>query len=49
MLMMSNKKYAAEIAHRVSSRKRKTILRRAQQLNIKVLNPNARIRTQENE
>ena len=49
MLMMSNRRYAAEIAHRVSARKRKTIIRRAAQLNIRVLNPDARIRTQENE
>ena len=47
--MMSNRRYAAEIAHRVSARKRKTILKRAMQLNIRVINPDARIRTQENE
>lgn len=47
--MMSNRRYAAEIAHRVSARKRKEIVDRALQLNIKVLNPHARVRTQENE
>ena len=47
--MMSNRRYAAEIAHHVSSRKRKDIIERAQQLDIKVLNPNARVRSQENE
>ena len=47
--MMSNRRYAAEIAHNVSSRKRKDIIERAQQLDIKVLNPNARVRSQENE
>ena len=49
MLMMSNRRYAAEIAHRVSGRKRKAIMERAAQLNIKVLNPSSRVRTQENE
>jgi len=49
LLMMQNRKYAAEIAHNVSSRKRKDIVARAQQLNVKVTNPNAKVRTQEAE
>jgi len=49
VLLMQNKKYAAEIAHNVSSRKRKEIVERAEQLNIKVLNAKAKLKTEENE
>jgi len=49
VLLMNNRKFAAEIAHNVSSRKRTEILERARQLDVKVTNPNARVRAQEHE
>merc|ERR1711982_103236 len=48
MLLMHNRQYAAQIASTVSVRKRHDILRRANQLDIKVVNRHARMRQVEN-
>jgi large subunit ribosomal protein L32e len=47
LLLVNNRTYAAEIGHAVSFKTRKEILSRAQQLDVKVTNPNARVRKQE--
>jgi len=49
LLLMHNRKYCAEIAHSVSGRNRRAIVERAEQLNVRVTNPNARVRAEENE
>ena len=47
MLLMHNRKYAAEIAHSVSSRVRALIVARAEQLHVRVTNAGARLKTTE--
>jgi len=47
LLLMNNQKYAAELAHDLSSRKRVEIIKRAAQLGVRVINANARVSKEE--
>mmetsp|Transcript_12669 Transcript_12669/g.17035 ORF Transcript_12669/g.17035 Transcript_12669/m.17035 type:complete len:136 (+) Transcript_12669:53-460(+) len=47
LLMMHNRTYAAEIGHAVSVRKRKEIVERAAELDIKVTNAKAKLRSED--
>nr|XP_035957771.1 60S ribosomal protein L32-like [Halichoerus grypus] len=49
VLLRCNKSYCAETAHDVSSKNCKAVVERAAQLAIRVTNPNARLRSEENE
>lgn len=46
-LIMNNSKYCVEIAHNVSSKKRKEIIERAKQMNVSVINAKARLQKTE--
>jgi large subunit ribosomal protein L32e len=47
MLMMHNRTYAATVGHSVSSRVRKLIVERAQQIAVRVTNANAKLRAED--
>mmetsp|Transcript_144 Transcript_144/g.436 ORF Transcript_144/g.436 Transcript_144/m.436 type:complete len:125 (+) Transcript_144:329-703(+) len=46
VLLMHNEKYAAEIGHAVSAKKRAEIIKRANELGVKVVNAGARVRAE---
>ena len=45
VLLMNNRTFCAEIAHNVSSKKRTEIVKRAQQIRVKVTNSRGKVRT----
>lgn len=49
LLLMHNHEYAAVIAHNVGAKKRKDIIKRADELDIKVINRNAKLKATESE
>ena len=49
MLLMQNRKYAAVISHTVGGKTRKAILRKAQELDIRLANAGAKLRRVESE
>jgi large subunit ribosomal protein L32e len=48
-LLMHNRSYAAEFAHNLSGNTRKKLVARAKELNVRVTNGAARLRTEEHE
>lgn len=49
VLLMHNRTYCAELARNLSAKTRKQLLQRANELNLKVTNANARLRAEEHE
>jgi large subunit ribosomal protein L32e len=47
-IMMHNRLYCAELSHTLSSKTRKRLLEKANELDIKVTNANAKLRAEEN-
>lgn len=44
---MNNRTFWAEIAHKISAKKRAEIIKRAQQIRVKVTNVRGKVRTEE--
>jgi large subunit ribosomal protein L32e len=47
ILLMNNRTFCAEIAHNVSAKKKAEIVKRAQQIRVRVINASAKVRTEE--
>jgi large subunit ribosomal protein L32e len=47
ILLMNNRTFCAEIAHNVSAKKKTEIVKRAQQIRVRVINASAKVRTEE--
>jgi large subunit ribosomal protein L32e len=46
ILLMNNRTFCAEIAHNVSAKKKSEIVKRAQQIRVRVINASAKVRTE---
>ena len=46
ILLMNNRSFCAEIAHNVSAKKKSEIVKRAQQIRVRVINASAKVRTE---